>query len=407
MSQVKRLLRQSLPAFREPDFGWYFGGMVATATARRMEEIAGSWLVYSLTGSALALGWLKTAWSLAILVFSLVGGVVADRVSRRMVMVVGHVLLAAIPLVIALLILLGWVEWWYIAVATLLESLVFSFDMPARQSYLSSLLESKALLNAMSLDMLAMAIPGVAFSIVGGAFVDTLGVDTTFFAVSLVFGLSVVLFMRLSRVGGSSRDLRPIGDEVREGLRYAAGSRTLLTVLGLGTGRTLLVAPCMTFLTVFAVDVFGMGALGLGLLSASWAIGRVLGSLIVAFLGNFQHKGWLLLGTGASSGVFVLLFAQSPVFFLAFLILCLVATMNAVYMVVETTILQAEAEETMRGRVAGYLRLTWGLTPLAVLPIGVLTDQWGAPLIIGLTGLCAILFFVAATLFLPGVRRLR
>lgn len=405
-ARLRGLFGQSFRAFRERDFRWYFLGMVATATARRMEEIAGDWLVYSLTGSALALGWIKTGWSLAIVAFALLGGAVADRVKKRTVLVVGHVLLGLMPLALTLLIAAGKIQWWYIAIASLLTSLIFSFDMPARQAYLSTLLQTGALMNAMALNLFAMAIPGVVFAVLGGALVDIVGVGQVYLLVMLVYGLSVLFFVQLSAVGQVGGQHPPLRDELLGGFRYVIRHRTVMTVLGVGIVRTLLLTPCLSFLPVFAADVFDTGALGLGLLAASWAVGRLVGALFVAVLGDYPHKGQLLLATGAAAGVFVVLFAQSDSFHLALTFLCLASIALASYSVVETTVLQAATVEEMRGRVSSYMRLTWGLLPFALLPAGFLIDRLGAPLVISVSGLIAALFFLASWVLWPRLRRL-
>jgi MFS family permease len=393
-------------ALRHRDFQWYFWGMITTASGTRMNDLAGSWFVYSLTGSALALGWLKTGWSVAILAFALLGGMVADRVNRRAVLVVGHGLLALVPLILVLLITTGAIRWWHIAVASLVHSLIFSFDMPAREAYLSTLLESGTLLNAMALYYVAMAVPGGVFAVVGGALVDSVGVTRVYLLVTLVFVLSAVLFGRLPSLAQASPPSTGMRDEFIEGLRYVTHHRTLMLVLGIGLGRTLLLSPSQFFLPVFAADVFRKGALGLGLLSAAWAVGRVIGSFGIASLGEIRRKGLILTGSGVLSGVSLILFAQSESFYLALLFLGLSAVTQAAYTVIETTVLQSATTPQMRGRVSGYLRLTWGLTPLAVLPMGSLIDTLGAPQTIALSGLLAVSFFVLGMVLWPSLRRL-
>jgi MFS family permease len=405
-ARLKDLFGQSFQAFRVRDFRWYFLGMVATSTARRMEEIAGDWLVYSLTGSALALGWIKTGWAVAIVASALLGGAVADRVRKRTVLVVGHALLGLIPLVLTILIATGQIQWWYIAIASLLASLIFSFDMPARQAYLSTILQAGVLMNAMALNLFAMAIPGVVFAVLSGALVDAVGVGRVYALVTLVYGLSVYFFVQLSAVGQVSGEHPPLHDELLNGFRYVVHHRTVTTVLGVGIVRTLLLTPCMSFLPVFAADEFGTGALGLGLLAASWAVGRLLGALLMAALGDYPHKGKLLLGTGAAAGVFVVLFARSTSFYLGLSFLCLASIALASYSVVEITVLQAVTVEEMRGRVSSYMRLTWGLLPLALLPAGFLIDRLGAPLVISVSGLLAMLFFLACWALWPRLRSL-
>jgi MFS family permease len=388
-------------AFQERDFGWYFGGQMASATGFHMADIARGWLVYNLTGSALSLAWLRTGWSVASLIFPLVGGVVADRVRKRPVLVVGTGLVTVPPLVISLLIAVGAIHWWYLPITILLESMIFCFIVPARQAFVSTLMKPEALLNAMSLNFLAMAIPSLVFSIVGGALVESVGARIVFLLAAIAYGIGAFLFMQLSLEKQISR-VNPHGwAELLEGFRYIVRHRVLITVLGLAVGRTVLLASSQAFLPIFASDVFQTGALGLGFLTASVAAGRLVGSLVIALLGNSQRQGQLLLGAGLVSGIFVVFFAQSRSFYLALVFLCLTGVAQMAYSVAEATVLQAETTKDMRGRVAGFLRMTAGLMPLTLLPSGLLIDAWGVATVVSLTAALASLLFLVAMILWP------
>jgi hypothetical protein len=189
--------------------------------------------------------------------------------------------------------------------------------------------------------------------------------------------------------------------ELLEGSRYIVHHRTLTFVLGLAVARTVLLASSHAFLPVFAVDVFDSGAVGLGILTASVAAGRLVGSLVVALLGNWQRQDQLLLGAGLASGICVVLFAQSRSFYLALLFLCLTGIAQMAYSVAEATVLQAETTEEMRGRVAGFLRMTAGLMPLALLPSGLLVDAWGVSTVVSVTAALASLLFLVAMILWP------
>lgn len=399
MVRARQLWAQAFSALQERDFGWYWGGQVATATGFQLADIARGWLVYSLTGSALALSWLRTGWSIASLIAPLVGGLVADRASKRTVLLVGTGIVSILPLVIAWLITIGAIQWWYLPISLLLESLAFCFIVPARQAFLSTLMSPKALLNAMSLNFFAMAIPGVVFAIVGGILIDGIGAGLVFFLAAVAYGLGVLLFAQLSLAGRPGRARSALRRELLVGFGYVARQPAIMAVLGLGACRNILLGASLAFLPVFAADVFGAGALGLGLLTASVALGHLVGSLGVALLGDRQRKGRIMLGMGLASALFAVLFAQSPSFPMALFFLWLAGMASMAYTVIESTILQVVTTEEMRGRVAGFLRMTAGLTPLALLPGGLLADLWGAPAAVTLTGLIAVLLF-AVSLFL-------
>jgi ENTS family enterobactin (siderophore) exporter len=252
-------------------------------------------------------------------------------------------------------------------------------------------------MNAMSLDSVAMALPALLFSLVGGALVDSVGARSAFLCAAVAYALGAIIFSRLPATGPAEPRQSLSSRVLGQGFRYLVRHRMLLGILGLAAGRNILLAPSLAFLPVFA-SAFQTGALGLGALAASLAGGRLGGSLLAAVLGDSRHKVRLLLGAGMASGILVVLFAQSRSFGLAVLFLCLSGATQMIYAVVESTILQAVTAREMRGRVAGFLRMTAGLTPVALLPVGYLVDLWGAPQAVSLAGVVAMLLFAVAAL---------
>ena len=405
--RLQRIWKQTFSAFGDRNFRWYSLGMGSASTAFRIEEVAQGWLVYNLTGSALALGWVRMGWSVAIIAIALVGGIVADRVKKQTILVVGNGLVGLIPLAIGLLVITDTIRWWHLVIGALLEGLIFSFTTPARHVFMAILRGSQGILNAMALEIFTLALPGIIFSAIGGALLEWIGVSQVYFLIALIYGLAVVMFLRLSVEGQTSRVQFSFQSELMAGFRYVFHHPKVMPVLGLGIARTILLAPIQTFLPVFAADVFRTGAFGLGQLAAAWSLGRVIGSLLVATLGDYRHKGRLLLGLGAASGGFVVLFAQSRSFYLALILIAIVSMAQNAYMVTEGAILQSVASEDMRGRVAGFLRLNQGMVALAILPVGFMVDLWGAPSIISMTGLTATSIFLLLMIRRSGLTRLQ
>lgn len=405
--QLGHFWKRTFGAFHHGDFRWYALGMVAASTAFRVEEVAQGWVVYTLTGSALALSWVRISRSVAIISFSLIGGTVADRVKKRTMLIVGNGLVGLIPLVLAVLIFTNKIQWWHLAIGAALEALLFSFVVPARQAFVGALMKPHGLLNAMALEVFILALPGVLFSLVSGALVDWLGAEQVYLLVFFIYGLTVVLFMQLASPGAVKRVYRSPQVELVAGIRYVSKHQTVLPVLGLGAMLTVLLVPAQVFLPVFAVDVFQTGALGLGLLAATWSLGRVTGALLVATLGDFRRKGLLLLGLGAMAGLFAVLFAQSFSFYPALLFMGLTSMTQNAYKVTESTILQSVTSEEMRGRVAGSLRSTEGLVAVAILPLGLMADRWGVSLVVSLTGAIAALLFVSVLILRSSLNNLK
>jgi MFS family permease len=178
-------------------------------------------------------------------------------------------------------------------------------------------------------------------------------------------------------------------------------------MLSLEVARVVLFMPYMTLLPVFAADVFSTGAVGLGLLQGGSSLGGMLGSLIVASLGDVRRKGLLLLGSGMLAGVGLILLGQAPSFVAALVALLLATLMSSAYMVTRSTLVQSLSSPRMRGRMAGFSHLIFGLMPLGNLPAGALADAIGAPLTVTLQGLVIVAVFLLIGLLQPRLRRLQ
>jgi hypothetical protein len=180
----------------------------------------------------------------------------------------------------------------------------------------------------------------------------------------------------------------------------------LMAMLGLEFFRVILYMPYMTLLPVFAADVFNSGAVGLGLLRGSSSLGGMLGSLLVASLGDVRRKGWLLLGSGTMAGVGLILLGRAPTLAVALPAVLLATLMSNAYMVTRSTLVQSVSSPRMRGRMTGFSRLMFGLLPLGDLPSGALADRIGAPLTVTLLGTAIVAVFLLTGILQPQLRTL-
>ena len=404
---VIRLWRRgTFSAFRVVPFRWLLAGRLTTFMAWQIGSLAQNWLVYTISGSALTLGWVNAGWSLATVIFSLAGGITADRVDKRRLMLLGQAGLGIMPATVAVLALLGLVPVWVLALNSLVLGLLFSFIQPARDSYTTELIGPRALLNAMALGTMGMALMGIISSTLGGVLVDRLGAAVAFFIVTGLYASAFFLLLRLPSSNRAPASALSVRGEFVAGIRYVATQPILLAILGVELGRVLFLLPYQTFLPVFAADVFQRGAVGLGAMLAASSLGGVLGSLLVASLGDYRHKGWLLLTSGACSALMLLFFAHASLFLSALAFLLLLSMANNAYMVTRSALLQTTATPEMRGRIVGFWRLVWGMAPLGTLPAGAIADRWGAPLTVSGQALISLAIFGGLVLAVPRLRRL-
>lgn len=393
-------------ALRRRWYRWFLGARALSGGVFRVRGVARSWLIYSLTGSALSLGWVDAAWGASTFLLSLLGGAASDRIDRRKLLTLGQAAGALIPLTIALLVFGDFIQVWHLALANFLMGMVFSFVIPARRAFLGDMMSTEVLMNAMALSTVAMSITRIAASAGGGKLVDATGPGPVYLLVAGCIGLTAWMYSKLpSTTAEQQGPQNSIRDDLVDGANYILDKPLLTGILALELGRVILYRPYMVVLPLFAGDVFEVGATGLGLLQGASSVGGMVGSLLVASQGDMKHKGWLLLGAGLLSGVGLLCFGQSPTFAVALVSLMLGSMGGSVYMVARNTLLQSISSQQMRGRVVGFRRLIWGLRPLGVLPVGALADAIGAPLTVTLQGMAVLVLFVVGGLLQPRLRR--
>ncbi len=393
-------------ALRNRDFRWLWVGRLASSATFEMSGVAQGWLVYQLTGSALALGWVGSGWSISTLLLSLYGGVICDRVEKRNVLLWTRAAMGLNALVLALLISFGSIQVWHLAASSLFTGVMFSFLMPAQQAIIPELVDRRTLLNAIALDAIGMGLMGIFCASLAGVMIETIGVQGVYYAMAGFYAVALFSLSKLRRTGRGCPSANSVWCDAGEGLSYLWRSPSLLAVMGLALSRVLFAMPYRTLMPKYAEEVLGFGATGLGLLLAAPGFGATLGSLAVAAMGDLRGKGRLFLSAGMVMGLALVLFAAVRLQALVFFFLIIVGAAGNVCMVTNTTLLQANTPAQVRGRVMSIYLMLWGLTPLGTLPAGAVADRIGVPWVVGAQGILVILAF-AGMFFLRGeVRRM-
>jgi MFS family permease len=399
-------LAPTFAAFREPWYRWFWAGRTLSSGAYQIRSVVRGWLIYSLTGSALALTAVEASADVATLLFSVPAGVVCDRLDRRNVMLVGTGAVGVVFIGVAALIFTGAITVWHLAISGLLMGFLFSLVIPARMALTGDLMPRETLLNAMALVWVGLGLVGTFSSGLGGVLVDRAGPGVVYLIMAAAYLITAGLYFGVPAGQRRERRLGSVLTDLIEGGRYLLTNPSLVALTLLELVRTILYNPYMTLLPVLASDVYQSGAVGLGLLRGASSLGGLLGSLIVASLGDVRRKGLLLLGSGALAGASLILLGQSPSLALGMGAIVLVTTMSNAYMVTEGTLVQSAAEPRMRGRVQGFARLMFGLAPVGSLPAGALADAMGARFTVTVLGVCVMVVFVLMGLLQPRLREL-
>ena len=372
----------------------------------QMHTVAQGWLVYELTGSALSLGWVSSSRSIAMLLFSLYGGVICDRLEKRDILVWVRLARMIVHLGVALLISVGAIRLWHLVASSLLAGVFLGLIMPAEQAIVSELVDRQMLLNAVSLNSIATGFTGMLAAGVAGFLIELTGVSAAYYIVVAFHLLTMLVVAQLPTTGQRGSRSHSVWFDFKEGLHYLIRRPALLAMMSLALSIVLFARPYRTFMPKFAKEVMGFEAAGFGLLVAVPGIGSLLSSLAIASLGDFRSKGKLLLAAGVFLGISLFLFVNVHSLSPVILCLALVGAGSNICMVTNRTLLQTNSEDQFRGRVMGVYIMMAGLAPLGVLPAGAVADRLGVPFVVALQGILLALTFMGMMLVRPEVRRL-
>lgn len=367
-----------------------------------MQKVAQAWLIVTMTGSSSAfyLGLDSFAGEAPILLFTLIGGVVADRRDRRHMMLTSQVTQMIVALVLAVLIYTEQIEIWMVLALSFVSGCAQAFGGPAYQSLIPTLVGKEHLPNAVALNSIQFNLARVIGPVVAGVALATLGMVACFGlnGISFLFVIAAILALRDVHVPPAATE--SIVDQMKGGLRYVRDSRNLRAVTVLGFIVAFLGFPLLTFLPVITKDVFG-GDVGLySRLMTIGGAGAVTGALIVAYVGKQRYIGRLLLVCLALFGAAMALFSLSRTPALSSVILFFGASLLVMSTSLTTSLAQLLAPAELRGRVVSiYMMAFRGGSPLGGLASGWLVTQIGsAPKVLMVNGialtLVAIFFLV-------------
>ena len=378
------------PALGNAPFLLLWVGMMPATLAVMMNQVASPYAAFELSGSAAVLGVVSLAQGVPMLLLGLVGGVVADRLPRRLVLAGSQTTLGLGALALAILGLAGVLQVWHIIAASFLQGAAFAFNMPARQAYIAELVPRPQLPNAAALNNAGQNFCRVAGPALGGVLlaIPGVGIGGAFLAMAAMYCAALMALFRLPggkrRLGGTLR--ASSAAHLIEGLRYVRSSPTIVSLIAMNVVVVIFGMPYQTLMPVVAERVFGVGAQGLGVLLASSGVGALAGAVVVASLSRFSRPAVLQLGLGIGLGLALIIFALTRSFSVAVALLVVVGFLFSSFSALNNTLLMANTDARLTGRVMSIYLLTWGAMPLGSLPLAWLADRAGAPVAIALAG---------------------
>jgi MFS family permease len=405
-SQGKRRF-ETFSSLKNRNFRLLWLGIFAYFNSMQMLMVARGWLVYTMTDSPLALGIVSAGAGVPILLFSLFGGAVADRVRKRNLLLLTQSCICMICLAISILISTGLIALWQLVVSSILSGVIVSFGMPARQAFLVELVEEEQLTNAIALNSMATNMCRIASPAIAGVLLKLIDVSGVYWLVTVSYSAELLTLSRIPAGGTmTARPDVPLMEDVLAGLRHVKESAILLTLLVVAFVPIVVATPYQMLMPVFAKTIFEAGETGLGLLMAAGGLGALTGSTLIASLGNLRRKGLLMLLAGMVFGVSLVSFGVAGNLIPGLVCMFFVGTGGSMMMTLTTSLIMNNTPRELLGRVMSIFVMTFGLMPLATLPAGALAQAFGASWVVSVGGMMLFFFMLVVMLSQPHVRRL-
>jgi len=402
--ETPSLIARVFKAFQYRDFRLMWIGACTSSIGTWMQIVAQGWLIYRLSHSAFLLALDQFLGGIPIFLFSLIGGVVADRVERRRILLGSQYVQMATAGLLTILVTTGMVHVWHILCLSFISGLAQAFGGPAYQALIPTLVEKEDMPNAIALNSIQFNVAVMVGPALAGQALAKLGEKWCFGLNALSFLAPIVSLSMISARFLPQKTTESMFASLKQGIQFARKQNSMEALILLAFCMTALGMPMRTYIPVFVKDIFHRGPETYGNLLALMGLGSIFGSLTIASAGNFKRKGRVALVALICLGAGISAFAISKSVPLSGIILVLVgASMMAVFATVNSLV-QLITTNEMRGRVMSVYNVAFrGGMPMGNLLSGWLVPIFTAPVVLGVNGFLLILL---ALYFLLLQRRL-
>ncbi len=398
----------TLRALRYRNFRLYWIGLLVAIMGWQFLTFTQLWLVYELTGSTLYLGAVGGANGAAAICFSLFGGVLADRVDKRRLIIFTQSIMAILALILATLTVTHLVSVWHVLVIAALTGATSAFDNPARQALIPHLIDDrKDLPNAVALSSSVWSTTRAVGPALAGVLIAFVGPAICFYITSGAYGVMVLSLTRLSVGKFVVPSVRSsVLSAFKEGWRYVLSNKIFLYLITITFLNSIFGMSFVYLLPVFAKDILSAGPSGYGFLMTAFGTGAICGVLTVASVADRGYRGRVLLTGNILFCLLLIVFSLSRWYSASLALIALTGFFNSIYMTNVLTLLQSLVPDEIRGRVMGIYSLTWSLMPLGGMQAGALASVLEVPLVVTIGGLVTLSFAVFVAISNKRIRNL-
>ena len=362
-----------------------------------MQSVAQGWLVYSLTKSPFYLGMVAAAGSLPILLFTLAGGIVADRFRKRNLLLMTQASSMVPALLLGILTEFHLIAVWQVALLAALLGTINAFDIPARQSFLVDLVGKSSLTNAIALNSAAFHGARMVGPVIAGMAIAYIGLPACFYLNAFSFLAVIVALSKIETRGDIHGSSKGFIKDFAEGIQYMRSRPDIYRTIILIAFFSLLGMPFITLLPAFADQVFRAGAKGFGFLVGATGAGALSAALMLAFKGDITEKGRFMSVAALLFPVSLLVFSLSVNLYLALAALAVIGWSLVSFLATANSFIQLSVPDNLRGRAMSVYTLVFlGTAPIGNSLMGTFADAVGSGRAVGIS---AFLCVIAAVIF--------
>ena len=406
-----RDIRQALSV---RNFMWLWIGSLGSSFAMNMQIIARGWLVFELTDSPMDLAWVTMSFMVPTVLFSLYGGVLADRMKKKYVIIWAQALNCVATLAMTAIIFAGHVSFWDFIWFGFFNGSILALSMPARQAFVPELIPNHLLFAAMGLNttgwnlarIVGPALAGLLIAVIaGGDKTSAFGVGVVYIVIASLYFISAVTMGFIDQSGKVKQESTANAwADMREGLAYVVANPPVFGLIVLSILPFLFGMPLNTLLPAFNEEVMGGGPDDLGFLVSVMGGGAILGSLMMASMGGLRRKAAWLLASCLGWGALTMGFGMSQAHWLVFALIAGIGWVSSWNMSLNRGMLQLQVDDEMRGRIMSIDMMSHGLMPLGVFPISWIAEQYSVGDALVASGAALAALTLVCFLFIPAVR---
>ena len=376
-----------------------------------MTIIARGWLILDMTDSEFLVTAINAVAMLPMLVFSLFGGVIADRVHRRLVLITSDGFSLVIIMVLAVLVVTDVIQVWQVFFLTILHGTVAALGMPARAATVSNLVSQQELASGVAMFTTIFSASQMVGPALAGYLISAFGMGLPFVAACISLSIAVALLLNLKIPTAEPRAQAARQGSVKgniiDGLGYVRHHSILIGLMLMGLAITVFAMPYQTMLPIFARDILEVGPSGLGWLGAMGGVGAIVGSVTVASFSNPRQMRFLMLTGGVSLGVFIVLFAISTIYLLSLTLALLVGFLFQIFMTSNFTLVQVISPDYVRGRVLSIRMIAMGIGPVGMVLLGTGAEIFGPAQATAVMGAIAVVLVLGILIAMPSLRKVQ